>query len=134
MGDGVLIGAIGGLIALLGIFLGTINIVGLADGLPSARKEAEDALKYLLSAVALLGIGSLLMYSDIEFLVYISAEKGMWILYVTNALFLVNLAMLPIYYRRLKRFEQEEMFERLAEKMGEKLGESMAKGLKARDS
>lgn len=130
MSDGGLIGAIGGLIALLGIFLGTINIVGLVDGLPSTKQEAEDALKYLLSAVALLGVGSLLMYSDIDFLLHISAEKGIWILYVTNALFLVNLVMLPFYYHRLKRFEQEEMLEKLAEK----LGESMAKGLKAKET
>jgi len=35
---------------------------------------------------------------------------------------------------RLKRFEQEEMLERLAEKIGEKLGESMVKGIKAKES
>ncbi len=49
-----------------------------------------------------------------------------WMFAVSSLAFAFTLTSLVINYSRLKRFEQEEMLEKLAEK----LGESMAKGLK----
>ncbi|WP_056933199.1 hypothetical protein [Thermococcus barophilus] len=75
----------------------------------------------------------MLLYSDPEELTKVMEDYA-WVVKLAPVASLIATVATVISYRRLKRFEQEEMLEKLAEKMGEKLGESMVKGLKAKET
>ena len=74
------------------------------------------------STIIAIGIvlGETILFFDSE------GNTPIWIFAMSPLAFAFTLTSLVINYRRLKRFEQEEMLEKLAEK----LGESVAKGLK----
>ncbi|ADT83201.1 hypothetical protein TERMP_00224 [Thermococcus barophilus MP] len=100
---------------------------------PKDKKEADEDFKRCL--IILLGIigGSMLLYSDPEALMKVM-EDSAWVVKLASVASLIATVATVISYHRLKRFEQEEMLEKLAEKMGEKLGESRVKGLKAKET
>ena len=123
---------LGELGALISAFAEAVAIPGLLIVFlrnPKSKQLAEDDFRGGLGALFALILGNTLMYIDPTY----EPTKNWWILALSPVAFSALVIITIISYRRLKRFEQEEMLERLAEKMGEKLGESMAKSLKAKE-
>ncbi|MCD6373528.1 MAG: hypothetical protein J7L37_08320 [Thermococcus sp.] len=121
---------IGGTILFISSFIGLLEPTKWFKHPEFGKLGVIDQMKE--SAIILIGIvaGNIILFFDPEWY----AEVPIWMLALSSLAFTFALVSLGINYRRLKRFEQEEMLERLAEKMGEKLGESMAKGIKAKES
>ncbi|WP_258083682.1 hypothetical protein [Thermococcus thermotolerans] len=128
-----LLGMIG---AIILVFFEVYAIVGGIETIfnpPTMKGRVEEAFHVGLVITLGVIVGSILLYSDPEALRGVLEEHRWALTLIPIALALSGTSTI-ISYRRLKRFEQEEMLERLAEKMGEKLGESMAKGLKAKET
>ena len=123
------IGLIGSTILFLSSVMGLFEISKWFKNPKFGKLGILDQMKE--SAIIAVGIvvGYIILFLDSEW-----SETPTWMFALSSLAFNFTLVSLVINYRRLKRFEQEEMLERLAEKMGEKLGESMAKGLKAKET
>lgn len=96
---------------------------------PKQKWEAEDTFKFTRNiSLGIIG-GFILASLDFEGMLKMYAEHSWLVSLIPIGLTFSTVAMI-VSYRRLKRFEQEEMIEKLAEKMGEKLGESIAKSIR----
>ena len=111
---------VGGTVLLLSSVIGLLEPVKWFKSPEFGKLGVVDQIKE--STIIAIGIvlGEMISFFDPE------GNIPIWMFAMSSLAFVFTLTSLVINYRRLKRFEQEEMLEKLAEK----LGESVAKGLK----
>ncbi|WP_297460063.1 hypothetical protein [Thermococcus sp.] len=116
------LGGLGGLRSVFAEMIGILSLPFVLIRTPESKRLAEGDFKGSVGLLFALLLGNILMYlAPPE-----EVTNNSWIFLLAPVAYFALGTSAIISYRRLKRFEQEEMLEKLAEK----LGESVAKGLK----